>query len=133
MSEILNFGPSSILFNDNDLGKTIEGGSITPEVNIIEDTNILGYSEHYEQLVGGEGSINFFEWNSDLSLEEDIGLTDWGVLKINSPKMKITLWNCKLFLDFETGFGKLEQSPFKVKFVFRKDPSSGKIMDIGGV
>jgi len=133
MSEILNFGASTILFNDVDLGATTDGGSITPRVNILEDTDILGYSKHYEQLLGGEGSINFFKWSSDLSLEEDIGLTTWGVLKIDSSKMNITLWYCKLFLDFETSFGKLEQSPFKVKFVFSKEPSSGKIMDIGGI
>lgn len=129
MSNIVNFGPADIKFDAVSIGATTEGGSISPSVRVFEFMDILGYLFHDEELTGGEGVINFFEWNEDLEMSDSINLTDWGILLIISPKMSIRLWHCKLFLDFDTEFGGLNHNPFKVKFVFGKD-SNGKIISI---
>ena len=129
MSNIVNFGPTTIEFNGVDLGDTVEGGTISPSVKQMKSVDILGNLFYEEELLGGEGSINFFKWATDLALESSVDLTDWGILTLISPKMYVKLWHCKLFLDFDTDFGKLSQNPFKVRFVFGKD-SNGKIMNI---
>lgn len=131
MSDIFNFGPATITFEGTNVGNTVEGGHISPSTRVIEDVDILGNLFYYEELVGGKGSINFFNWTSDLELSDSIDLTSWGVLLITCPKMVIKLWHCKLLLDFDTDFGKLSQTPFKVNFVFSKD-STGKIISIKG-
>lgn len=129
MSNIVNFGPATITFGGLDLGNTVEGGHISPSTITLEHVDILGNLFYEEELVGGKGSINFYNWAEDLELEDSIDLTDWGVLLIVCPKMSIKLWHCKLLLDFDTEFGKLSQSPFKVKFVFGKD-FNGKVISI---
>jgi len=126
---MFNFGPATIKFNDVVLGDTVEGGHILPQTIVTEDVDILGNYFYKEELVGGRGYINFFQWDSDLDLGDSTELTDWGVLTISCPKMAIKLWRCKLLFDLDMDFGRLNQTPIKINFIFGKD-SSGKIISV---
>lgn len=130
---IFNFGPAVITFNGADLGTTVGGGSISPSTRSFTDTDILGYTKDYEDMIGGSGTINFYQWNTDFEMIDDLGLTDWGELIITQPKMVITLWYAKLFFNGAVDFGRMEQAPIKVDFKFWKDPVSGKVISMQGV
>ena len=129
---MFNFGAATIKWNGSDLGKTFEGGSLSPNLQVIEDVDIEGNLFYQEILNGGKGEINFYEWNDSISLSNDTTLEDWGTLEIVMPKMTITIWEAKLFIDLDSlGFGTNNQKGFKVKFVFRKD-SQDRVIDLGG-
>jgi hypothetical protein len=130
---MINFSAAEILFNGIDLGKTIEGGSITPSLQTIEYIDILDNFSYYEAIAGGKGVINFYEWNSTISLSDVTDLTDWGKLEIVMPKMHITIWKAKLVMDLDDfTFGTFKQKSFKVKFVFRKD-NTGKVIEFSDI
>ena len=127
---MINFGAATILFNGSDLGKTYEGGSITPTLQTIEDLDLDGNTLFQETIVGGKGEINFYEWSNSISLSESTALNDWGILEINMDNFHMKFWEARLFINLDgVNFGTYQQKGFKVKFVFRKD-NSGKVLDI---
>ena len=123
---MLFFGPCTVKHGGVDLGKTFGGISI----NLIshQGSPIGSYSPEYT-LVGGEATVNFKQWSSAIDISSTTSLSTWGIVLLDaSPDYLITISSCKIIFDVSTmNLGVNQQSPVKLKLVFRPDTSGNVI------
>jgi len=127
MAHVLNFGAATVTHNAVDLGKTTGGGSLS--IVTAEQEQIKADFDVDEIILGGTGTVNFYEWSAAVSVSTTLLLHDFGVVIFTTSEIKITLYKCKILLAKELEFGVLKHKPFKVRLVFTPD-SNGDVIKI---
>jgi len=123
---MLFFGPCTVKHNGVDIGKTTEGISISLDA---VQRDLIGQYDIDEVVLGGNGTVNFYEWLSPITISDSTNLLGFNQMIFDgSPRYKITIYECKMLIDASSiTIGTNAQNPFKTKFVFRPD-SSGNVI-----
>ncbi len=110
-----------------DLGKTFGGIELNLESRQYRKLYSL---EQVDEVYGGTGVIHLFEYNTELVLSSDLTLNEYGEVVFETDRMKVMLYDCKLFLAPSMSLGTNDQHAFNVSLHFKRHPDSGKVIKI---